>query len=148
MPILKEPATIDGQRSIPPHEFEFRVSRAGGPGGQHVNKTSTRVQLKWRPSLSAILTDDEKARIARTLARRIDATGAVLVVASSMRSQLQNRIEAERRLLKLIRGALSVRKQRTATTPTRSSVERRLTAKKLESRKKQERRRVSAADDV
>lgn len=148
MPIPREPATIDGQRSIPVHELEFRVSRAGGPGGQHVNKTSTRVQLKWRPSLSVILTDEEKARLERALGKRIDATGAVRVVASSTRSQLQNRVEAEQRLLKLIRRALSVRKRRTATSPTRSSIERRLTEKKIESRKKQERRRVSVADDI
>jgi ribosome-associated protein len=146
MTSLRDPATIDGVRSIPSQELEIRVSRAGGAGGQHVNKTSTRVEAIWRPAESGVLTEAEKARVLTMLANRLDASGAIRVVASDTRSQLQNRLHAERRLAALVRRALVIRKPRRPTRPGKGAVERRLTEKKLESRKKRDRRPVLSED--
>lgn len=125
---------------IPRSELEFRASRAGGPGGQHVNKSSTRIELTWNVATSRALTDDQRALLLRKLEPRLDATGAVRIVASESRSQTRNRDDAERRLAALIRRALVVPKARRKTRPTRAAVEKRLRAKKKESEKKRERR--------
>lgn len=125
---------------IPRSELEFRASRAGGPGGQHVNKSSTRIELTWNVATSRALTDDQRALLLRKLEPRLDATGAVRIVASESRSQTRNRDHAERRLAALIRRALVVPKARRKTRPTRAAVEKRLRAKKKESEKKRERR--------
>lgn len=125
---------------IPPAELHVRASRAGGPGGQHVNTSSTRVELVWNLSRSQVVDDAQRARLRMRLAPRLDSDGDVRVVASDTRSQRQNRALAERRLAALVRRALAVPKARKRTSPTRSSVERRLTAKHLRSQRKRERR--------
>ena len=127
--------------AIPRSEIVVRASRAGGPGGQHVNTSSTRIELTWNVEGSAALTDAQRARLIETLGRRIGASGAVRVVSSEMRSQRQNRERAERRLADLIAAALVVKKRRKATKPSRSAKQARLDAKKQHSRKKDQRRR-------
>ena len=126
--------------AIPRSEIVARASRAGGPGGQHVNTSSTRIELTWNVERSAALTDAQRARLVESLGRRIGASGAVRVVASEMRSQRQNRERAERRLADLVAAALVVRKRRKATKPSRAAKQARLDAKKQHSRKKSERR--------
>lgn len=126
--------------SIPRSELEFRASRSGGPGGQHVNTSSTRIELLWDLSASQSLSAEQMDRIRRKLASRIDAEGRVRVVASDRRSQQQNRIAAEERLASLVRHALAVPRKRRATKPTAASKERRLAEKKHHSDKKRERR--------
>lgn len=126
--------------SIPKSELEFRATRAGGPGGQHVNTSSTRIELLWDLSASQSLSPEQVDRIRRKLASRLDAEGRVRVVASDRRSQQQNRIAAEERLASLVRNALQVPKKRRATKPSAASKERRLAEKKHHSEKKRERR--------
>ena len=132
---------VNAHVAIPRHELEVRASRAGGPGGQHVNTSSTRVEVTWRPATSVALTEAQRARVVAKLGARLDSTGAMRVVAADTRSQLQNRERAERRLAEVVRGALVVPKARRATKPTRSSKERRLVTKKKHSDRKRERRR-------
>ena len=122
--------------SIPRSELEVRASRSGGPGGQHVNTSSTRIELVWNVKTSAVLYDDQRATIIKALGPRIAASGALRVVASDTRSQRQNRQLAEERLAEVVRKALVVKAPRKRTRPTRRAVERRLAEKKLRSERK------------
>lgn len=135
------PLVVDGDVSIPRHELAFRASRAGGPGGQHVNTSSTRVEVLWNVARSRVITHEQRQRLLERLASRVDARGNVRVVGSAYRSQARNREDAEERLATLIRRALIVPKARKKTRASRSAVERRLRSKKLASDKKRERRR-------
>lgn len=125
--------------SIPRAELTFRASRAGGPGGQHVNTSSTRVELVWNVDRSRALSPGQRSLLQEKLAARLDATGNVRVVASAFRSQARNRDDATHRLGALIRRALTVPKPRKKTRPTRSAVESRLRTKQKTSEKKRER---------
>ena len=127
--------------TIPADELETRASRSGGPGGQHVNTSSTRVELVWMLSRSRVVTAAQRDRIALKLASRLDSEGNLRVVASDTRSQRQNRTMAETRLVALVRRALAVQKPRRKTAPTRAGIERRLDAKHRHAERKRERRR-------
>jgi len=132
--------TVSPRLSIPRTELTFRATRAGGAGGQHVNTSSTRIELLWDLNNSSAINDEQRERLRTKLAPRLDAEGKVRVVASDRRSQKQNRVAAEDRLAALIRHALVVPKKRRATKPTRASKERRLAEKKHRSDRKRERR--------
>jgi len=125
---------------IPRAELEYRASRAGGAGGQHVNTSSTRIELRWNPGRSVSLDEASRALIAERLASRLDGEGWLRVVSSSRRSQQQNREAAETRLTELVRGALMVRKKRRPTRPTRASKEARMAQKRKRSETKRQRR--------
>lgn len=125
--------------SIPRAELVVRASRSGGPGGQHVNTSSTRVELFWNVRASPVLFDDQRATLTNALGTRLSAAGELRVVASDTRSQMRNRALAEKRLAEIVRRALIVKKARKKTRPTRSAVERRLAEKKLQSKRKQDR---------
>lgn len=131
---------VDRRLSIPRTELTVRASRSGGPGGQHVNTSSTRVEVLWNVRESPTLFDDQRAVLTNALRTRLSATGDLRVVASDTRSQLRNRALAEKRLAEIVRRALVVKKARKKTRPTRSAVERRLAGKKLRSKRKHERR--------
>jgi ribosome-associated protein len=134
---------VNESLSIPRIELDVRVSRSSGAGGQHVNKTSSRVEIFWNVRASRALSEEQRARLSEKLASRLTTEGAVRVVASDMRSQTRNRELAEERLADLVRRALIVPKTRRATKPTRASKEARLESKKQHSTKKRERRRTS-----
>ena len=125
--------------AIPRRELELRASRAGGPGGQHVNRTSTRIELLWDLAGSHAITHDTRERLRSRLANRLDAQGRVRVVSSARRSQLQNRLAAESKLIEVIRAALHVAKPRRATRPNRAAVERRLEQKRRQGTRKRQR---------
>ncbi len=131
---------VNGALRIPRSELETRATRGGGPGGQHVNTSSTRVEVAWNVTASAALTAPQRARILAALSSRLDSAGLLHVVASDTRSQRQNRLLAEERLADLVRRALVVPKVRKPTRPTRAAVERRLALKKRHSKKKQDRK--------
>jgi ribosome-associated protein len=126
--------------AIPRAELAVRATRAGGPGGQHVNTSSTRVEVTWNVRSSAALSDAQRARLLQVLGSRLDGEGSMRVVASDTRSQRQNRELAEQRLAEVVRRALVVPRKRKATKPTRASVERRLEGKKRSGARKRERR--------
>lgn len=125
---------------IPRSELVVRASRSGGAGGQHVNTSSTRIELLWNVHRSRALDDELRARVAAKLAPRLDSQGNVRVVASDRRSQAQNRAAAEHRLVELIRGALIVPKIRKPTKPSRAAKEKRLSEKRQRSERKRDRR--------
>ena len=131
---------VNSDLSIPRHELTFRASRAGGPGGQHVNTSSTRVELLWNLERSRALSADQRARLREKLGGRVDGQGNVRVVASALRSQLRNREDAEARLASLLRRSLVIPKPRRKTRPTRGAVEQRLQSKRKLAEKKRTRR--------
>ena len=125
---------------IPEAEIQMRFVTTGGPGGQHANKASTKVELVWNPMESAVLSSREKSLIKTHLRHRLTESGDLRVTADSSRSQLRNRQEAERRLSRLIGEALRPRKVRRATKPTVAGRERRLRDKRHRSEVKKLRR--------
>ena len=134
---------VNDSLSIPRSELDVRVSRSSGAGGQHVNKTSSRVEIFWNIRESRALSDDQRARLLGKLSSRLTNDGSVRVVASDMRSQARNRELAEERLAETVRRALIVPKKRRPTKPTRASKEARLESKKQRSHKKKLRRDTS-----
>jgi|JI8StandDraft_2_1071088.scaffolds.fasta_scaffold33585_2 ribosome-associated protein len=141
-----QPADVDaldvapGVR-IPVAELDIQAIAGGGPGGQHVNRSATRIALQWNVRTSRALRDEQRARLLDKLASRLDRDGAVRIVAGEYRSQQQNRRAALDRLRLLVSRALVVPRVRKATRPTRGSVEQRLTEKRQRSQTKQQRRR-------
>jgi ribosome-associated protein len=131
---------VTPRMAIPRTELQYRASRSGGPGGQHVNTSSTRIELLWDLNGSRAVTEEERERLRLKLAARLDSDGMVRVVASDRRSQQQNRQAAEERLAHLIKHALHVPKTRKATKPTRAAKERRIAEKKKRGERKRERR--------
>jgi ribosome-associated protein len=131
---------VNDSLSIPRNELDIRVSRASGAGGQHVNKTSSRVEIFWNIPASRALNDEQRTRLLDKLSSRLTTEGSIRVVASDMRSQSRNRDLAEERLIELVRRALIVPRKRKATRPTRAAKEARLETKKRHSNKKQQRR--------
>src|SRR5690349_19883967 len=125
---------------IPRAELAYRASRSGGPGGQHVNTSSTRVEVTWDVGASPSLTDEQRARLREKLANRINAEGVLLLAASDHRSQHQNKEAATERLVELVRQALVIPKARKKTRPSRAQREARLHNKKRQSEKKRMRR--------
>jgi len=127
---------VTARVSIARSEVRFRTSRSGGPGGQHAQKTETRVEARFDVEASPSLTEDEKQRV-------VDRAGPVLrAVAEDERSQLRNRELAEERLVAALRDALRVRRPRRVTRPPRKAVEERLSDKRRRSEAKQRRRPV------
>jgi ribosome-associated protein len=127
--------------TIPDHELEFRVSRAGGPGGQHVNKTATRAEVLWNVARTSLLTEPERQRVLHKLANRIGADGVLRVVAEDRRSLLRNRLAATERLIHLVDLARRAPKPRKPTRPTRAAKRARLDSKRKRSNRKRERSR-------
>ncbi len=125
---------------IPPDELVAKATRSSGAGGQHVNKTSSRIQLSWNASTSLSLDNTQRERVLRKLASRLTAGGVLTVSVSDTRSQHRNREIAEERLTEVVREALLVPKKRKATKPSGAAKRARLESKKLHSRKKQNRR--------
>lgn len=120
---------------IPAAELTERFMPSGGPGGQHANRASTRVELRFDVTTSAVLSNSQRQRLLDRLGEE------VRVVVDEQRSQSRNRDIARERLAGRIRNALVVEAPRRATKPTRGSKRRRLDAKKRRSELKQQRRR-------
>jgi ribosome-associated protein len=125
---------------VPIDELEIRASRAGGPGGQHVNTSATRVEVRWNVQASPSLTARQRERILTRLESRIGRDGVLRVVAGARRSQGQNRDAAIVRLRDLVTDALHVPKTRRPTAPTKASIEKRLQNKRQRSRRKADRK--------
>ncbi|HEY2382555.1 MAG TPA: alternative ribosome rescue aminoacyl-tRNA hydrolase ArfB [Terriglobia bacterium] len=125
--------------SIPEDEVTCTASRSGGPGGQNVNKVSTKITLSFPVSHSAALSDEQKSRIAGRLASRINNDGVLQVVSQRTRSQEMNRTDAIERFSELLRQALTPRKARIKTRQPKGAKEQRLEEKKHRSAKKQTR---------
>src|SRR3954467_6405797 len=99
---------ITPELSIPLSELEYRASRSGGPGGQHVNTSSTRIEVWWDVAGSSALSEEQRARLLARLGRRLDSSGRLRLVSGGSRSQLRNREEVTERLRELVAVALRV----------------------------------------
>jgi ribosome-associated protein len=125
---------------LPLAELDYRATRSGGPGGQHVNTSSTRIEVWWDVRSSPTLTEEQRARLLERLSSRLDGEGRLRVVASESRSQLRNREAATDRLRELVASALAERKARKRTKPSRATKAARLEAKRRRSALKRDRR--------
>lgn len=127
---------------IPAGELRETASRSGGPGGQHVNKTSTRVTLRWSVAESACLDAAQRRRLTRRLAGRLTRAGELVVHARRHRSRARNRELARERLAELVREGLARPRRRVATRPTRAARARRIETKRRRGSLKRTRREL------
>jgi ribosome-associated protein len=133
---------VDERLSIDEREIEEVFVRAGGPGGQNVNKVATAVQLRFDAVGSPTLDDQMRARLRQVAGRRMTAEGELVITARRFRTQERNRQDAYERLIELLRRAVQPEKRRVATRPTAASRERRRETKLARSRTKRLRQPV------
>jgi len=117
-------------------ELIFTASRSGGPGGQNVNKVNSKVSLKFDVVHSQILTPDEKEAILQKLSSQITKDGVLFLTAQDKRSQLENKDAVVKKLEKLLAGAFKKEKVRRKSKPSKTSIQKRITGKKILSEKK------------
>ncbi len=127
---MADEVPVNSTLSIPLSELAFKFSRSGGPGGQNVNKVSTRVEVAFDVAGSPSLLESQRQKLLRRLGRRLDSQGVLRVQADESRSQWQNRQAAIQRMAETIADALKVRKKRIPTRRTVASNARRLEEKK------------------
>jgi ribosome-associated protein len=120
-------------------EFVFQTSRSGGAGGQHVNKVSTKVELRFHVDNSLLLTPEEKARVKEKFGQKINNEGFLQIVSQTERSQLRNKETAVKKFYDLLAQSFRQEKPRKATKPSKAAVQERLQNKKRASQKKTER---------
>jgi ribosome-associated protein len=138
---------ITDQLSIPKDELKFATSRSSGPGGQHVNKVSTRVTLRFDLTNSPSLTADQKQRILDHLATRISKEGMLRVVSQKTRSQAANKEVALERFVELLQQALRRKPKRKAVTIPSAAKQKRIDEKKHRAQLKRERSWRVSLDD-
>jgi ribosome-associated protein len=123
-------------------EFQFFTSRSSGPGGQNVNKVNSKVELRFDIQNSILLTDDQKAILFQKLLAKISAEGILSIVSQRHRSQLSNKEDAVNKFYTIITKALKPEKRRKKTSPSKSSVEKRLNEKRIKAVIKQSRQKI------
>jgi ribosome-associated protein len=126
--------------TIPDDELELRFTRSGGPGGQHVNTSATKVELRFDLARSAALSAEQKARIRGRLGRRITSDGVLVLQADEYRSQIRNREAVLARFATLLADALRSAAPRRPTRPSHAARERRLAEKRRQAERKARRR--------
>jgi ribosome-associated protein len=129
-------------------EFEFITSRSGGAGGQHVNKVSSKVELRFQVDKSSLLSDEEKEIVKQKLSNKINNEGYLQIVSQVERSQLLNKALVIKKFYQFLEKALTPVKRRRATKPTKASVQARINEKKKISGKKTDRSKKDFLDDV
>ena len=131
---------INDEVAIPVAELNFRFTTSSGPGGQHANRSATRVVLLFDVAQSPSLTDEVRGRLLEKLATRLDKEGVLQISVQDSRSQMQNRELAVARFQGLLHEALQKRKKRRKTKPSKAAQEARLTEKKKHGKRKQDRK--------
>ncbi len=126
--------------TIPAGELALAFARSGGPGGQNVNKVSSKVELRWNPTTSAALTDDDRAWLLGRLANRLTTDGTLIVTSTATRDQLKNRDDVMSKLTLIVRAALERPKTRRPTKPSRAAKRRRVEDKRHRAQIKRHRR--------
>ena len=121
---------INRNVSVDEAELDFSFARSGGPGGQHANTSSTKVELRWNVLTSPALTDAQRELVQHRLATRINTDGVLVLQSSEYRSQSRNREAVVARFAALLADALRVQASRRPTKPTRAARQRRLEAKR------------------
>ena len=128
-------------------EFEYRTSRSGGPGGQNVNKVSSKVELRFHVANSELLTEEEKALLHEKLSNYITQEGYLQLVCQTERSQLANKENCIQKFYELLGKAFTKKKVRKPTKPSKASQHERIASKKKLSDKKAGRGRIRHSDD-
>ena len=144
--VMKDDLAIKNGIVIPGYEIEITASRAGGPGGQHVNKADTRITVRWNVKETTALNERQKERVLKNLESRLTSSGDLIVHHSSSRSQQQNKKNALARLAQVVRKALYVPKKRMATRMPKAVKEDRLREKKQRGEIKKMRKKKIAYD--
>jgi ribosome-associated protein len=137
-------ALVVGQLVIPEAELRWKAVRASGPGGQNVNKVSSKVDLRFDFEDSAALTDELKARLRVKAAARLDAEGQIQITSQLTRNQSDNLEDAREKLAALLRSAVVTPKARRKTKPSRAKKAKRVAEKRVHAAKKQSRGPVSS----
>ena len=122
-------------------ELRFKATRSSGPGGQHVNKTSTQVELSWHIDTSLVFSEEEKLRLKEKLSNRITKEGVLSLASQNSRSQYKNKQDVINRFLIIIEKSLQQPKKRKKTKPSQASKIKRLSNKKAHSEKKANRQK-------
>ena len=133
---------ITEQLQIPTSEFHYRFSRSGGPGGQHVNRSETRVELLWDVHSSPSLSEAQRQRLLDTLHSRVDDDGVLHLVSGETRSQDRNRKAVTERFVALLQEALRPRRKRKQSTVSKAKKAKRREEKRRQSEKKRLRQQV------
>jgi ribosome-associated protein len=136
--------TVTSHLQIPLREFEFTFARSGGPGGQNVNKVSSKATLRWAVMASPSLPEPVRRRLLARHGRRVTAEGDLLIVSQRFRDAGRNAADCLEKLRAMLAAAAQPPRPRRATRPTRSSVRRRLETKRRHAQKKQRRSDFSA----
>jgi len=144
---MADDLVINQRVTIPGDELVYTASRASGPGGQHVNKADTRIQVRWNVVESCALGPVQRGRVLRALATRLTGAGDIVLASDTHRSQRRNREEVDRRLAQLVREALVPPKPRKRTRPTAASRRRRLEDKRRQGKRKRDRGKRHDTDD-
>lgn len=126
--------------TIPGGELEIAFARSGGPGGQNVNKVSSKVDLRWNPVTSGALTEADRALLLERLKSRLTTDGYLIVTSTATRDQVKNREDATSKLALIVRAALHRDKPRKPTKPSKGAKRRRLDDKRRHAEKKASRR--------
>jgi len=126
--------------TIPAGELEISFARSGGPGGQNVNKVSSKVDLRWNPATSAALGEDDRAWLLQKLRSRLTGDGTLIVTSTATRDQIANRADAMSKLALIVAAALDRPKPRKPTRPSKGAKRRRLADKRHHAEKKANRR--------
>jgi ribosome-associated protein len=139
--------TITPAIQIPDNEFQFTFARSSGPGGQNVNKVSSKAVLRWSPAASPSLPEDVRSRFLSRYASRLTTEGDLILTSQRSRDQKRNVDDCLVRLREMLLAVTRKPVQRRPTKPTRGSHQRRLEAKRIQSGKKRNRRRPPRTDE-
>ena len=131
---------ITPRLTIPAGELDISFARSGGPGGQNVNKVSSKVDLRWNPTTSLALTNDDRVLLLERLGKRLTNEGELIVTSTLTRDQIKNRDDAESKLVLIVRSALERQKPRKPTRPSKGAKRRRVADKRHKAEIKRNRR--------
>ena len=137
---------INPRFRIPLSELEFAFARSSGPGGQNVNKVSSKAQLRWRPAESPSIPEELRFRVLSRLEPKLTVDGDLLVISQRYRDQPRNKEDCLEKLRAMVLASLVVPKARKKSKPSRAAKARRLKDKKIGSAKKEQRRSPSSED--
>mgnify|MGYP001199974455 CR=1 FL=1 len=137
---MSRPLIVNGNLVLPASELSVSYVRSSGPGGQNVNKVSSKAVLRWNVAASTALTTEVRMRFLSRFASRITQSGDVVITSDKYRDQPRNLNECYEKLRQLLLVAYVAPRRRAKSQPTRGSIERRLADKRKESQQKQQRR--------